>query len=283
MGKKRQGFTLIELLVVISIIAILMAILMPALKRAREQGQRAVCVSTLKQLTLCWLMYADDNDDRLVNGEAGIQWSSRPMHVRERYWVGQCWDQYGTPGGRRLSRVQQTAAIQDGIFWQGNYAKEINMYACPTGIRDELLTYNLFDGVNGMPRSGTYSGTTPSAGPNGKKLWVKKRGEIADPGRRLVFIDEGWATPDSFAVHWNSTWTWWDQPVVRHGDGTNVSFADGHVEYRKWKGLTTIKWGRDHQGWMQGGCAPKTEEDWDDLRFIHEGCWGQVHPSFPGR
>ena len=64
MSRKRQGFTLIELLVVISIIAVLMAILMPALKRAREQGQRAVCISTLKQLTLCWIMYADDNDDR---------------------------------------------------------------------------------------------------------------------------------------------------------------------------------------------------------------------------
>ncbi len=66
MKSRQRGFTLIELLVVISIIAILMAILMPALKRAREQGQRAVCVSTVKQLTLCWIMYADDNDDRLV-------------------------------------------------------------------------------------------------------------------------------------------------------------------------------------------------------------------------
>jgi len=83
--KKRTGFTLIELLVVISVIAILMAILMPALKRAREQGQRAVCVSTVKQLTLCWVMYADDNDDRLVNGEAGIDWNGRAMHARERY------------------------------------------------------------------------------------------------------------------------------------------------------------------------------------------------------
>jgi len=64
------GFTLIELLVVIAIIAVLMAILMPALNRAREQGKRAACLSNLKQLTLSWIMYADDNDDRIVNGEA---------------------------------------------------------------------------------------------------------------------------------------------------------------------------------------------------------------------
>ena len=67
---KSKGFTLIELLVVIAIIAILMAILMPSLNRAREQGKRAACLSNLKQLTLAWIAYAGDNDDRIVNGEA---------------------------------------------------------------------------------------------------------------------------------------------------------------------------------------------------------------------
>ncbi len=283
MGKKRQGFTLIELLVVISVIAILMAILMPALKRAREQGQRAVCLSTLKQLTLCWIMYADDNDDRLVNGEAGIQWSGRAMHARERFWVGQCWDQYNVQGGRRMTRVAQIAAIQDGIFWLGNYARDLGMYACPTGIRDEMLTYNIFDGVNGMPRTGTISGTSPATGPNGKKLWVKKRSEISIPGERLVYIDEGWATPDSFAVHWNDTFSWWDNAPVRHGDGTNVSFSDGHIEYHKWKGMTTIKYGRDHMDYHGSGFRPQSEQEWEDLLFIHKGCWGQTNPNFPGR
>ena len=65
------GFTLIELLVVIAIIAVLMGILMPALSRVREQGKRATCLSNLKQLTLSWIMYADDNDDKLVNGDSG--------------------------------------------------------------------------------------------------------------------------------------------------------------------------------------------------------------------
>jgi len=283
MQNRKRGFTLIELLVVIAVIALLMSILMPALKRAREQGQRAVCMGTLKQLSLCWVMYADDNDDRLVNGEAGIDWTNRTVHLREPYWVGQCWDQYGTPGGHRLSRQEQTRAIQSGIFWTGRYVSDIGAFACPTGIKDEMLTYNIMDGVNGMPRTGTYSGTTGAIGPNGKKLWVKKRSEIFNAPERLVFIDEGWATPDSYAVYWNDTWTWWDQPVVRHGDGTNVSFADGHVEYRKWKGATTVKWGRGHQGWMASGCTPVSDEDWDDLRFIHSGCWGQTHRSFPNQ
>ena len=279
---KSKGFTLIELLVVIAVIAVLMAILMPALQRAREQGQRAVCMSTLKQLTLCWIMYADDNDDRLVNGEAGIDWTNRATHVREPYWVGRCWDQYNVPGGRRVPRQQQILEIQKGIFWQGKYVTDLGAFACPTGIRDEMLTYNLMDGVNGMARSGTYSGTAPAMR-NGKKIWVKKRGEIADPATRLVFIDEGWATPDSFAVHFDSNFTWWDTAPVRHGDGTIVSFADGHVEYKKWKGTETIKWGRDHVDYHAGGMSPSTDEGWEDLLFIHNGCWGQTHPSFPRR
>ena len=65
--RKRNGFTLIELLVVIAIIAILMAILMPALNRVKEQGQRAACLSNVKQLTLAWIMYAYENDDKIVN------------------------------------------------------------------------------------------------------------------------------------------------------------------------------------------------------------------------
>jgi prepilin-type N-terminal cleavage/methylation domain-containing protein/prepilin-type processing-associated H-X9-DG protein len=281
---RSRGFTLIELLVVIAVIAILMAILMPALQRAREQGQRAVCLSTLKQLTLAWLMYADENDSKLVNAESGIRWQdSQGRHTNEDPWVGKCWDQYGTPGGNRLPRTTQIANIQAGVFWRGKYINELGAFACPTGIRDEMLTYNPFDGVNGLCRDGTYvSGFKAGAkGPNGKKLWVKTTTDIANPSERLVFIDEGWSTPDSFATHWQGTWQWWDQPVVRHGDGTNVSYADGRAEYRKWKGMTTIKWGREHVGWMAGGCTPVDDDDWDDLRFIHKGCWGQVNPNFP--
>lgn len=90
--RNKKGFTLIELLVVIAIIAVLMAILMPALNKAREQGQRIVCKSNLKNYTLATQMYADDNDDRFCVPEscyftqtaaypveAGL---SSPIHLR---------------------------------------------------------------------------------------------------------------------------------------------------------------------------------------------------------
>jgi len=89
MKKRIRGFTLIELLVVIAVIAVLMAILMPALQRAKEQGKRAVCMGNLKQLGLAWIMYADENDSKIVSGDAGI-WNADGAK-REDPWVGRCW------------------------------------------------------------------------------------------------------------------------------------------------------------------------------------------------
>ena len=82
--KIRQGFTLTELLVVIAIIALLMGILIPTLNRAREMGKRAVCLGNLKSLTLGWILYADSNNDRLVNADVG---QNSSLHKNEPSWI----------------------------------------------------------------------------------------------------------------------------------------------------------------------------------------------------
>ena len=89
MGRKR-GFTLIELLVVIAIIAVLMAILIPTLHRAREQGQRAVCLNSLKQLTLAWMLYAQDNNYKIVNASTFFSRQGEPA------WIGAQWQFSGS-------------------------------------------------------------------------------------------------------------------------------------------------------------------------------------------
>jgi len=281
------GFTLIELLVVIAIIAVLMAILMPALNRAREQGKRAVCLNNLRQLALAWILYADDNNDRIVNGAPLLgryghaDPSTHPDHLGEIPWVGVAWHQnYDHNPPEMLSEKQQKDAIREGALW--DYCKNYKLYDCPTGIRGQFLTYAVMDGMNGH---------TDSRDPrikNDPSVWVKKRSQIHNPAPayRIVFIDEGWVTPDSFAVYY-ATKSWWDDPPSRHGDGTNLAFADGHTDYYKWKGIWTIQHARATSDMHQSnGATPgdpiegknvsATPEDWEDLRYIRKGCWGKL-------
>ena len=289
---RRRGFTLIELLVVIAIIAILLAILMPALNRVKEQGKRAGCLANLKQLQLSWGMYADENDDRIVNGEAfgggdgTAPIPSSGIHQGEQWWtgddVGDFWN------GISLAQPVQERAIRAGALYP--YCKSVKLYRCPTGVRGEMRTYTITDAMNGLRRDGTYSGNV------GKRvdrtvLWIKRRAEISVPGpaQRIVFLDEGRITPDSYATHYVNE-RWWDPPFVRHGDGTNVSFADGHADYWKYMGSKTLETGKLaavsglnasnlHQ--MQ----PVSEEDYQDLYKMQKAVWGKLgySPRYPPR
>ncbi len=298
---RRRGFTLIELLVVIAVIAILMAVLMPALKRAREQGKRAVCLNNLKQLVLAWVMYADANDDRIVNGAplgdpgmANIPPGIDPDHIDtinspatwwETPWVGNALD---------CTTIKcQTEAIKAGAMW--SYCKNLKLYRCPTGKRDEMLHYAIMDGMNGF--------TSTRGSVKGKPgVWIKKTTEIHSPppAKRMVFIDEGFLSDDSFAVYYAEE-RWFDNAPSRHGGGVTLSFADGHSEYTKWKGAWTKVFGEayeyssivdklvpgddiDMTPEIVGGPTKHVEvtcDDFDDLYYIQKGCWGGLSPDYP--
>jgi len=257
--RKSQGFTLIELLVVIAIIAILMAILMPALSRVKEQGKRAVCLNNLKQLSLAWIMYADENDDRLVNGAIGYSNSQQTWgdHRNELAWVD------------RLESANfdgQLQAIKAGALWP--YVKDTKLYKCPTGRRGQALTYAIMFSMNAVNHP-------PTQGVRGAH--IKKRSEIINPAPpfRAVFIDEGYMTPDAYAVHYD-TESWWDDPPVRHGDGATLSFADGHSDHWKWKGTDTIKRARSEENQHTGNWVPETSAGFQDLYKMQRACWGKL-------
>lgn len=231
--RKTSGFTLIELLVVIAIIAVLLAILMPALSRVKEQGKRASCLSNLRQLNLAWIMYADENDDKLVNGDTG----EYSIHPNETPWVLKDWES-------GMTVQQKTDAIFRGALWP--YTKSLKLYKCPTvgkivrgGALEEIMrTYSVSDAMN--CRDWTHRSDMPGA------IMIKKRLEIENPAFRMVFLDDGGTITSALGG-----WTcyvleekWWDPPPIRHGDGSTFSFADGHSEYHKWKDPRTIEFGK---------------------------------------
>jgi prepilin-type N-terminal cleavage/methylation domain-containing protein/prepilin-type processing-associated H-X9-DG protein len=284
--KKERAFTLIELLVVIAIIAVLMAILFPALNRAREQGRRAVCLSNLKQLALAWNMYADENDDKIVNGEAaggGNGLASTPSsgaHKGEKWWVGGDCGNYNA--GEHLPRETQLNALRNGALYP--YTKKETLYRCPTGVRGEMRTYSIGDSMNGLTsgRTGTVTSDGKGVRVGRTVLWVKKRMEITSPGPafRLVFLDEGRITPDSYATHYVNQ-RWWDPPFVRHGDGTNVSFADGHSAYWKFKGQKTLETGKlaavnYYNTASLHQMTPESPDDIEDLQKVQKAIWGRL-------
>ncbi len=258
---KRRGFTLIELLVVIAIIAVLMAILIPALNRAREQGKRATCLSNVKQLGLAWVLYADDNDNKIVNACTGVAGQGN-VPADEDGWVH--WAGYAD----ETSETEQIKAIKDGALFP--YVNSERLYKCPTGLRGEMRTYAIVDSMNGLP-----------SGPR-----ITNRMDIRRPGERIVFRVEGWATFASWSVPYDSE-AWWgsvvtqpgihaadnrhkDPPPVRHGNGTNFSFADGHSEYWKWKDPRTISYGK-----LEVGSGPSQPGN-PDLHMVQKAMWGKL-------
>ena len=245
--------------------AMLMAILMPTLSRAREQGRRAVCLSNLKQLQLAWIMYVQDNDWQIVNGVAGVDRSVDGS--AEKAWVAKDWAD-GYQYGQRLSQDEQKNAIRDGSLWP--YIKAVELFHCPSGHQGHVRTYSIVDSMNGIAREQTeyVPGT-----------FIKTLNMLRSPGRRMVFVDVGFTQPETYAVHYAKP-AWFDPPPARHGHGTNLSFADGHSEYWRWSSSETIRRAKDaakspgseaHLNW-----SPTSGDALADLQKVQKACWGQL-------
>jgi prepilin-type N-terminal cleavage/methylation domain-containing protein/prepilin-type processing-associated H-X9-DG protein len=217
---KWRGFTLLELLVVVAIIAILAALLLPVLARAKEKARRTMCLNNQKQLNLAWQMYADEAGGVLaVNGvdfdAAGVVESS------SNSWV------IGNAG-----LDTNTTTITGGSIYP--YVKNIQCYRCPgdtslvLGTTVLILrTYSLSCFMGGPPEDGEQFGVKP----------VHETSQISSPAKALTFIDEDDSTIDDGHFLYSATGNeWLNVPAWRHQNGDTLAFADGHVEYWKWQG-----------------------------------------------
>ena len=213
--RNRSGFTLIELLVVIAIIALLVSILMPSLRRARELAKISVCMSNLKTLALAWRLYAEENDGRLADSDTASPCA----------WI--------------TEESPEENAIRNGALWA--YTGSLDNYHCPadrsefTCAKKHLCSYGANDyfGEYGIWRS------------NCRHIW--RLGDIRTPGDTFVFIDEedfrdrNWG---SFAPPLTTDpayYAFGDHQGTWHLDGTCLSFADTHSEYWKCQDQRTLE------------------------------------------
>ncbi len=212
---------------VIAIIAILAAMLLPALSRAKLKAHGVACISNLKQLQLGWVMYADDNKDRLVP-VGGIN----NLVVRKRVQDVEA----GAPNSQWVQgRVDSGDSANDVWFVQAGliypYVKSTEVYRCPA---DKKM-------VNGAE---TIRSMSANAWMNPIEVWgnrpvkvFRKLSNIQNPGpsKAFVFIDENPNTiNDGHFVCDPTQNRWVDTPASYHGEAAGLSFADGHAEIKRW-------------------------------------------------
>ena len=278
--KTTRSFTKKDIVVVLVCVIFLVINVGAISSSGRRRTKRAVCLTNLKQLTLAWTQYADDNDGKIVNGAPlgpttcqAYTPTGYDEHANETPWVGRDWSN-GYSMGISLPKECQASAIRDGALWP--YCQDLKLYYCPSGCLGGIRSYSIVDGMNGMSR-GTIAGVH----------WIKNMTQILNPSERLVFIDEGWVTPDSYGVNFDRA-LWWDDPSAIHGGGMSVSFADGHSEWHRWKGKWTVAYGLATFGihpqtfyppgtmLPDGTIVPASIDDYHDLYWIQIGCWGKL-------
>jgi prepilin-type N-terminal cleavage/methylation domain-containing protein len=240
---RRAGFTLIELLVVIAIIAILAAMLLPALSKSKMKATAAICLSNQKQLMMGWTMYADDNHDRLVgfNQVAASDWRIAPYSPAFQMPV--------LPAGivpSDIARILDEAGFKQAALSQ--FIKNPAIIHCPGDLRSKnpvSYAYTSYSGVAGLNGGKAYSVIKRSRirRPADAILWVEEN----DPRQTTTLVGVGFGetlgawefrdpppAPDFTGVNW------WDSPAVNHGVSSTFSFADGHAINRRWIEAATI-------------------------------------------
>ena len=282
---KTRAFTLIELLVVIAIIALLMAILIPTLRLAKQQAATSVCLSNTKNLSLGWYMYMGDNDGGIMSSEDnGVEHNGNYVG-----WVGVPRDVHGN-----LLSISQTdppvtdedeiRGIEAGLLYE--YVRDADAYHCPAdNIRKSIYDRTTVFVTYSVPRC-LYGVLNRSNSLYNSQ--IRRFDEMTSPSTRYVFVEaaetRNWNSSHHFVIGAPEytgipgEWGWWGPMAINHGDSSVMGFCDGHSEVRKWRDSFT-KERVDKlidQGVTLYGIEYPPDDQTSDIRYMAEG-WPYRH------
>lgn len=255
----QRAFTLIELLVVIAIIAILAAMLLPALGRAKQKAQGIQCMNNHRQLGLAWRMYADDSSDRMVYASHDLN----PANPLNQYaWVSTVLD-----FGPAQANWDPAADIKQRPLWP--YSPNAAIYKCPSDRsyadapsgptpRTRTMSMNFFLGGyaggdaslaggiasgwgNKFPiylKTSDLNNSSSAPGPSKTFVFLDEREDSIDAGNFMTVM-AGYPIPPATAST-PAVYKTGDIPASYHGGSGGFSFADGHSDLRRW--LNDAKW-----------------------------------------